>query len=155
MMNGYVEKNCEFLRRRANDDCAFIAREIQNVALSLVYYCPTCGEDFTVHRENCIDHEFYRCPVCGDRIRFKEAKKMSLGDYFKNDFVLSYRMDSNMNYKSVELLLQRGAETYILDTQHETLCGTAGGATRIDMMSTIRKIDAFYRSVLRREIRRW
>lgn len=143
MMNGYVEKNCEFFRRR-NDNCAFIVSEIQNVALGCIYYCPTCGEDFRLSRENLADSKFCRCPVCDALIEFGEAKEMSLADYFNKDFAF-YHIDDDMNYNGVELVLHRGAEMYILDTRQGTVRNAAGGEATIDVMFAISEIDALYR----------
>lgn len=131
-------------RERAQENCRFIAGEIQSVAMQLVYYCPKCGEDFILQSGGFLDNGSYRCPVCGDMISIQDAKLMTLYDYFENDSVSEYRVGGDLVFQSVEIQLQRGSEKYILDTEKGTLCEAEYLAVVVLNKELVRRLYEFF-----------
>lgn len=105
----------EGAQQRAIDEnwehCKHIADEIDDYCGGRVFKCPECGETFKVSD----DREKHRCS-CGYVDDIDEFYPQSIYDYLEDVYDIEYRIGSDKELRSVQIMVACGGPNIYLDT---------------------------------------
>lgn len=90
-----------------------IAHEVEAYAAGRVYKCPECGEVFILDYG---DDTPDVCPCCGDECGADAFAQLSLYDYFDDALDIEYRVDAQLQYRSVCVMIACGGPNIYIDT---------------------------------------
>lgn len=96
------------------EHCESIAHDLEDYANGLVYRCPKCNDLITVN-ENW-SGEKYQCPNCGTVHGGGDLEQLSLYDYFDDVLDIEYRIGSDKQLRSVQILVTYGGPNIYIDT---------------------------------------
>lgn len=111
------------------DTCKRIAEELEAYAGDDCVKCPECGcihykSDFE-ERENEDGEMVYICPDCGKEVEDPDdLETLSIYDYFEDNepYNIEYRIDSNKELRSVEIMIACGGPNIYIDTAKNAIC---------------------------------
>ncbi len=108
--------------------CKSIAKKIELYESGSAYKCPYCGEvhEMTAYEETEHENESgetcYTCPNCSEEIEESELEAVSIYDFFNDDiFDIEYRIGSDRQYRSVEVMIACGGPNIYIDTQKKSV----------------------------------
>lgn len=96
------------------EHCKRIADDLSDYANKLVYRCPECNEIITVPSDWTGDE--YLCPDCGNRHSENEMEMLSMYDYFEDVLDIEYRIGSDKQLRSVQIMVTCGGPNIYIDT---------------------------------------
>jgi hypothetical protein len=79
-----------------------------------VYRCPECGELLEINRL-CVGDK-YRCPECETTNDIDDFEQLSLWDYFNDVLDIEYRVGSDKQLRSVQIMVAWGGPNIYIDT---------------------------------------
>lgn len=102
--------------------CKSIADDLEAIAEGTLYRCPDCGEQYALEdaeeaeegSEEWPDVTRYVCPHCGTEI--EEPESVSMLDFLGDCYNIEWRLDSNREYKSVQVMVACGGPNIYVDT---------------------------------------
>ena len=94
----------------------YIAKTLEQVADGVFYTCPECGEWIEPTFEENTDGNTLTCPKCGHVTDEGSMDPVSMYDYFSDVHNIEYRLDSNREYKSIQLMVACGGPNIYIDT---------------------------------------
>ena len=94
--------------------CKRIAEDIEDYYNGLVYKCPECGEIITVPAD--WSEEKYKCPHCDTVHDGDDLEQLSLYDYFDDVLDIEYRIGSDKQLRSVQIMVTCGGPNIYIDT---------------------------------------
>lgn len=97
--------------------CKRIAEDIEDYYNGLVYRCPECGEIITVPAD--WSGEKYKCPDCDTVHDGDDLEQLSLYDYFDDVLDIEYRIGSDRQLRSVQIMVAWGGPNIYIDTATE------------------------------------
>lgn len=130
---GYILHELDREAKRAKEDdenrdrCKRIAEEVEAYASGEAYKCPHCGEVHLMSAYEANEHEnedgetVYTCPNCEREIEENDLEAVSLYDYFNDIYNIEYRIDSNKELRSVEIMVACGGPNIYIDTESKTV----------------------------------
>lgn len=89
--------------------CKHIAEALEEYAAGTLYKCPECDELHTITGEK------YACP-CGFTGDVDEYEQQSIFDYLADALDIEYRIGSDKEYRSCEILVAWGGPNIYIDT---------------------------------------
>lgn len=98
-------------RDENRDHCKRIADDIDDYCDGRVFKCPECGEIFTVSD----DREKHLCS-CGYVDDIDEFYPQSIYDYLEDVYDIEYRIGSDKELRSVQIMVACGGPNIYLDT---------------------------------------
>lgn len=97
--------------------CKRIAEELDAIATGRVYRCPECGELIEWDNDQYNDSErTYTCPNCGKAFEESELDPFAMYDYFADALDVEYRIGSDREYRSVQVMVACGGPNIYVDT---------------------------------------
>jgi predicted RNA-binding Zn-ribbon protein involved in translation (DUF1610 family) len=102
-------KFCEDQKNRLH--CKSIADDIDDYVSGRVFKCPECGEIITVND----DREKHLCS-CGYVDDIDEFEQLSIYDYLEDVLDIEYRIGSDKELRSVQIMVACGGPNIYLDT---------------------------------------
>lgn len=100
-----------FDREEGREHCKSIALDIDDYCEGRVFKCPECGELFTVSD----DREKHLCS-CGYIDDIDEFYPQSIYDYLEDVYDIEYRIGSDKELRSVQIMVACGGPNIYLDT---------------------------------------
>lgn len=104
------------------ETCKRIANTIESIISGNLYKCPNCGEfinweewEQSEHRNDDLD-TCYTCPNCDEEITEEDLEPVSLWDYFNDVFDIEYRIGSDRQLRSVQIMVACGGPNIYVDT---------------------------------------
>lgn len=97
------------------EHCKRIAEELDAYAEGRIYKCPHCGELFDIDDAEETE-DGHTCPHCGEEIEDGDEEQQSLYDYFDDIYDIEYRIDSNWELRSVQIMVACGGPNIYIDT---------------------------------------
>lgn len=94
--------------------CKNIANDLEAYANGKVYRCPECNEVITVPDN--WSGEKYKCPDCGTVSTEYELEPLTLWDYFDDVLDVEYRIGSDKQLRSVQVMVAYGGPNIYIDT---------------------------------------
>jgi predicted RNA-binding Zn-ribbon protein involved in translation (DUF1610 family) len=94
--------------------CKSIANDLDDYVNGLVYRCPECGELIEVPET--WTGEKYKCSNCNTVHDGDELEQQSLYDYFEDVLDIEYRIGSEKQYRSVQVMVTCGGPNIYIDT---------------------------------------
>ena len=102
------------MNNKNREHCKHIAETIEAIAEGRVYQCEECGEYVTMpHTVG----EKYKCPHCETVAEIVEYNEVSIYDYMEGVYDIEYRIGSDMQYRSVKIMVACGGTNIYIDTQ--------------------------------------
>lgn len=95
------------------EHCKHIAETIEAIAEGRVYQCEECGEYVTMPADV---GDKYRCPHCETVAEIEEYNEVSIYDYMQDVYDVEYRIGSDMEYRSVKIMVACGGPNIYVDT---------------------------------------
>jgi predicted RNA-binding Zn-ribbon protein involved in translation (DUF1610 family) len=98
--------------------CKAIAERLEAVASGEFYRCPECGELIRWENDQYDgENASYTCPECGATFDENELEAASLYDFFENDvYDVEFRVGSDRKYRSVRIMVACGGPNIFIDT---------------------------------------
>lgn len=109
-----VETSQQKQDRENRNHCKSIALDLEDYANGLVYKCPDCGEIITVSEE--WSGEKYKCPDCGTVHDGDDLEQQTLWNYFDDVLDIEYRIGSDRQLRSVQIMVTCGGPNIYIDT---------------------------------------
>ena len=94
------------------EHCKHIADEIERITAGHVVKCPHCGELVEMGD----DEKGFSCPCCANEIDADDVELYTLYDYFSDAFDIEYRIGSDLQYRSVQIMVACGGPNIYIDT---------------------------------------
>lgn len=94
--------------------CKSIAQDVEDYANGRVYRCPMCEEIITVPSD--WSGEKYKCSDCGNVLEEADLEPLSLWDYFNDVYDIEYRIGSDKELRSVQIMVACGGPNIFIDT---------------------------------------
>jgi predicted RNA-binding Zn-ribbon protein involved in translation (DUF1610 family) len=94
--------------------CKSIANDLEAYANGKVYRCPECNEIIEV--PNNWSGEKYKCQDCGTVSTEYDLEPLSLWDYFDDVYDIEYRIGSDKQLRSVQVMVACGGPNIYIDT---------------------------------------
>lgn len=102
--------------------CKRIAEELDAIAAGRVYRCPECGEIIEWDNDQYNDDErTYTCPNCGKTLEENELEPFAMYDYFADVLDVEYRVGSDREYRSVQVMVACGGPNIYVDTASKSV----------------------------------
>lgn len=102
--------------------CKRYAESIENHILRKMTECPYCGEEFVFDEHFDEDKALYVCPHCNKELDDSDFEPLNVYDYFAtNEYKVIYRIDEDLEYKSVEVTVACGGPNVYVDTQEKAI----------------------------------
>ena len=102
--------------------CKRIADELDAIAAGLVYRCPECGELIEWDNDQYNnDERTYTCPNCRKTFEENELEPIAMYDYFADAFDIEYRIGSDREYRSVQVMVACGGPNIYVDTERKSV----------------------------------
>ena len=97
--------------------CENIARDLEAYSNGELYRCPECGETITFNNEQ-FNKETgtYTCQECDATFEEHELEALSLYDYFEDCYDIEYRIGSDRQLRSVQVMVACGGPNIYIDT---------------------------------------
>lgn len=115
LINGATVETSQQKQDRENrEHCKRIADDLSDYANKLVYRCPECNEIITVP-SNWTGDEYF-CPDCGNRHSENEMEMLSMYNYFEDVLDIEYRINSDKQLRSVQIMVACGGPNIYIDT---------------------------------------
>lgn len=108
-----IESNQVIVDRSNRKRCESIALDLESFYNGRVYQCP-CGESITVPSD--WSGEKYKCPYCGEVHDGDVLEQLSLWDYFDDFLDVEYRIGSDRQLRSVQIMVAFGGPNIYIDT---------------------------------------
>lgn len=97
------------------EHCKSIAETLEKYADGNMYRCPDCGEECELEEiENENGESVYKC-ACGHVSEY-EPEQLSIWDYFNDIYNIEFRIDSNKEYRSAQIMIACGGPNIYIDT---------------------------------------
>lgn len=117
----YRELNIDLKKEEADrenrEHCKRIAEELEAYAERTVYRCPECGEvirwDDSQYND---DESTYTCQSCGETFDESDLEALSVYDFIADAYDIEYRIGSDMEYRSVKIMVAFGGPNIYIDT---------------------------------------
>jgi hypothetical protein len=94
--------------------CRRIANDLEDYYNGSVRVCPGCGE---IHCRDWDDvGDVFKCPRCGAVTDTDEWEQQSLWDYFNDCYDIEYRIGSDKQLRSVQIMVTCGGPNIYIDT---------------------------------------
>ena len=97
--------------------CENIAKDLEAYASGNLYRCPECGEviewDNDQYNEETVA---YTCQECDTTFEEHELEALSLYDYFEDCYDIEYRVGSDRQLRSVQVMVACGGPNIYIDT---------------------------------------
>ena len=93
------------------EHCRRIADDLEEYANGDIYKCPNCGE--VIARP--VDADKYKCS-CGETFDFDDAETLSVCDWLDGALDIEYRIGSDRQYRSAEVMVAWGGPNIYVDT---------------------------------------
>lgn len=93
--------------------CRHIAEQAEAYAAGDVFRCPDCGEEIRLPDDV---GDKYRCPCCGAVNDVDDLEQLSLWDYLADIYDTEYRVGSDKEYRSVQIMVACGGPNIYIDT---------------------------------------
>lgn len=107
----------EKTERKNREHCKRIAEELEAYAEGTVYRCPECGEIIEWDNEQYNDEEAeYTCQCCGETFDESDLEALSVYDFIADVYDIEYRIGSDMEYRSVKIMVACGGPNIYIDT---------------------------------------
>ena len=101
-------------RDRENwETCKHIALDAEAYANGNVYKCPGCGEILNLEDH---DGDKYKCPGCGEIHDVDDLEQLGIWDYMDDVLDIEYRVSSQMELRSVQVMVAFGGPNIYIDT---------------------------------------
>ena len=96
--------------------CRDIADELQAYVDGEMWLCPECDEAFNGNESE--EGTSYKtiCPNCDAELNTDELDQASVYDYLSDVYDIEYRIDGNMEYRNVSLMVAGGGPNIYIDT---------------------------------------
>lgn len=99
------------------EHCKAIAEELERYYNGEIYRCPECGETITFDNNQVNNEEgTYTCQECKATFEEHELESLSLYDYFDDVFGIEYRIGSDKQLRSVQIMIACGGPNIYIDT---------------------------------------
>ena len=95
------------------ETCRRIAEDLDAIAFGRVYRCPECGELITIEEGQDVPTH---CDGCGADFDETDAEQYSMCDYFTDALDVEYRIGSDREYRSVQVMIACGGPNIYVDT---------------------------------------
>lgn len=99
--------------RENRETCKRIAEEVEAYANGNVYKCPECGELINLEDH---DGDKYKCPGCGEIHDVDDLEQLGVWDYMDDVLDIEYRISSQMELRSVQVMVACGGPNIYIDT---------------------------------------
>lgn len=96
------------------EHCKRIAENVEAYANGEIFRCPECGE--IIDTTNQEIGEKYNCPECGAVIDSDDLEQLGLYDYFDDMLDIEYRIGSDKQLRSVQIMVSWGGPNIYIDT---------------------------------------
>lgn len=104
------------------ETCKRIAEEIERIENGNCYRCPTCCEIIEWDNDQYNDDETtYICPCCNHAVDESELEPFTLYDYFNDVFDIEYRIGSDKEFRSVQIMVACGGPNIYVDTAEKAV----------------------------------
>lgn len=107
------ETRAEQSNRENREHCKHIAEELDAYTGGQVYRCPECGEEIRLP-ENVGDK--FKCYHCGEVSDVDDLEQLSIWDYLNDVFDIEYRIGSDKELRSVQIMVACGGPNIYIDT---------------------------------------
>lgn len=107
------ETSAEKNARENREHCKHIAEEIEAYTGGLIHHCPECGEEIQLP-ENVGDK--FKCYHCGEVSDIDDLEQLSIWDYLNDVFDIEYRIGSDKELRSVQIMVACGGPNIYIDT---------------------------------------
>ena len=102
--------------------CKRYAEDIENYIFRKITECPYCGETFVYDEYFDEEKSLYVCPHCNKEMDDSDFEPLTIYDYFAvNEYNVVYRINKELEYKSVEIMVGCGGPNVYVDTQEKTV----------------------------------
>lgn len=99
------------------EHCKAIAEELERYYNGEYYRCPECGETITFDNNQVNNEEgTYTCQECKATFEEHELESLSLWDYLNDVFDIEYRIGSDKQLRSVQIMVACGGPNIYIDT---------------------------------------
>lgn len=103
--------------RENREHCKRIAEELEAYADGTVYRCPECGEVIRWDNEQYNDDKgTYTCDCCGTSFDESDLESLSILDFIQDAYDIEYRVGSDREYRSVKIMVACGGPNIYIDT---------------------------------------
>ena len=96
------------------EHCKFIAEELDHYVNGNVRRCPDCGAEHCRDWDNVGDQ--FKCPECGFVTDPDAWEYLSVWDFLNDVYDVEFRVDSNKDLRSVQIMVACGGPNIYLDT---------------------------------------
>lgn len=100
-------------RDENRDHCKRIAEDLEKYVDGVMYTCPDCGE--VIEMPESVGDKF-KCPCCGLVEDVNEYNQLSIYDYFIDVYDIEYRIGSDRELRSVQIMVACGGPNIYIDT---------------------------------------
>ena len=100
------------------EHCKHIAETIEAITEGRVYQCEECGEYVTMPA---YVGDKYRCPHCENVAEIEDYNEVTIYDYTSDVYDIEYRIGSDMQYRSVKIMVACGGPNIYIDTQEKAV----------------------------------
>lgn len=107
------ETRAEQSARENREHCKHIAENLEAYTAGNIYRCPECNEEIQLPDDV---GDKYRCPHCETVSDIDDLEQLSIWDYLDDVFDIEYRIDSNKELRSVQLMVACGGPNIYIDT---------------------------------------
>lgn len=109
----HVETDREKTDRENRETCRRIAEDLEYYYFGNVYRCPDCGEIITLPGDV---GDKYCCPNCKTVSDIDDLEQLGVYDYFDDVFDIEYRVGSDRELRSVQIMVACGGPNIYIDT---------------------------------------
>lgn len=112
-----IETTQEKTDRENREHCKRIAKELEAYADGTAYRCPECGEVIRWSNEQYNDDEgTYTCDCCRASFDESDLESLSVLDFIQDAYDIEYRVGSAREYRSVKIMVACGGPNIYIDT---------------------------------------
>lgn len=100
------------------EHCKSIALKLEAVANGDFYRCPECGEWIRFDNDQYTgESDEYTCQECNATFDESDLEAVTFWDYFEGDtYDIEYRLNAEREYKSVRIMVACGGPNIFIDT---------------------------------------